>query len=86
MSQSVPQTLHRVFDQELTSLLDLVLAGDAVVDRATAERLVRLLGALSRVQERHCVDNRAGVKCVWRRRPAGGVHGLDGRRAPCMRH
>ncbi len=65
VNRSVPQTLHRVFEQELTSLLDIVLAGDAVPDRATAERLVRALGAISHVHQRHIVDSHSRCQLCW---------------------
>lgn len=57
MSFSVHVTRHRVFHQELTDLLDLVLAGDVIADRAMAERLVRAVGALLRIQEQHSIDD-----------------------------
>ena len=65
MNRSVPQTLHCVFAQELTSLLDTILAGEAVSDRATAERLVRALGALSHVHQRHVIDAYGRCQVCW---------------------
>lgn len=41
MSRSVHANLYRVFDRDLSELLDTVLAGEV-----TAERLVRTVGAL----------------------------------------
>jgi hypothetical protein len=56
MSLPNPTTLYKAYGRELTELLEQVLAGDLVADRAAGERLVRSLGALVRLQERHRVD------------------------------
>ena len=56
MSLPNPTTLHEAYGRELTELLEQVLAGDLVTDRAASERLVRSLGALVWLQERHRVD------------------------------
>lgn len=62
-------TLYRFFDDELSDLLDTVLAGEVVSDRATAERLVRSVGALVHLHQQHPVDarGRCGVCCPVRR-------------------
>lgn len=46
-------------------MLDLVLAGDVVADRAMAERLVRAMGALLRLQEQHGIDHRGRCAVCW---------------------
>ncbi len=69
VSQAVPQALHHIFAQELASLLDTVLAGEAVPDRATAERLVRVLGAISHVHQRHIVDGHGRCELFLEYRP-----------------
>jgi hypothetical protein len=51
-----PTDSYQAYGRELAELLELMLAGDLVTDRATAERLVRWLGALVRLQQLHCVD------------------------------
>jgi hypothetical protein len=56
MSLPNPTTLHEAYGRELTELLEQVLAGDLITDRAASERLVRSLGALVCLQERHRVD------------------------------
>lgn len=61
----MPETLHRVYEQELTALLETVLAGIEVSDRAVAERLVRALGAILRVHQRHIVNGDAQCGICW---------------------
>ncbi len=82
MSRSVHATLYKVFDGELSELLDTVLAGEVVADRATAERLIRTVGALVRLHGQHPID--AHGRCFscrlprrwwpWRRRSVCSVH------------
>lgn len=62
-------TCCRFLDQELSSLLEIVLAGEVIADRAIAERLVRFLGATISLREQHEVDRygRCG-RCAARRR------------------
>lgn len=57
MSLPDPMELHGAHTRELTMLLDAVLAGDLVKDRAAVERrVVRSLGALAWLQRRHRID------------------------------
>ncbi|MGI9001140.1 MAG: hypothetical protein ACR2GH_05690 [Pseudonocardia sp.] len=56
MSRSVHVAVSRVFGDELSELLDTVLAGEVVSDRAVAERLVRSVGALAHLHGRHRLD------------------------------
>lgn len=84
MSLSVPATLYQVFGAELSELLDLVLAGEVVSDRATAERLVRSVCALVYLHGRHPIDARGRCAlcwqvprrwwCPWSRRSTCSVH------------
>lgn len=53
---AVPATLHEMYGQELAELLDTVLAGEVVTDRDIAERLVRSIGALEHLHQRHRLD------------------------------
>lgn len=69
MNSSVHATRYRVFHQELSDLLDQVLAGDVVADRAMAERVVRALGALLRTHERHMWDRRGKCGVCWTNPP-----------------
>lgn len=60
--------------KELSSLLEMVLAGEVIADRAIAERLVRFLGAAITLHERHEIDRYgrcARCPAPWRpwRRP-----------------
>lgn len=59
---TAPPTLHEVHDRRLKELLSQVIAAEVpaiIVDQATAERwLLRLAGALLRVDQRHRVDAR----------------------------
>lgn len=84
MNQSVSKTVHRVFEQELTSLLDTVLAGEVVTDRATAERLVRTLGALVRLHGQHPVDSHG--RCALCRPPRRWWWWPWRRQFPCSVH
>lgn len=67
VSLSVPATLHEVHGQELTELLDTVLAGDVVADRDVAERLVRSIGALVHLHRRHLLDTHSHCAVCWPR-------------------
>lgn len=62
MTHSEAATLHgvryRLLTEHLADLLDTLLAGEIVNDRATAERLVRLVSAATSLNERHAVDGR----------------------------
>lgn len=59
MSHPDPMTSHKAYGRELAELLDAVLAGDLVSDRAAVERqVVRSVGALVQLQQRHRVDER----------------------------
>ncbi len=75
--------LYRFFDDELANLLDTVLAGEVVADRATAERLVRSVGALAHLHTQHPIDTRGRCEVCcpprhwWRRWP---------RRSTCTVH
>lgn len=62
-------TRYRLLNKELSSLLEIVLAGEVISDRAVAERLVRFLGAVISLHERHVVDRygRCG-RCAARHR------------------
>lgn len=65
MTPSVHTTRYRLFNEELSGLLDTVLAGEVVSDRATAERLVRFLGAVAYLHERHPLDARGRCAVCW---------------------
>lgn len=49
---------YQVVGDELQTITDSLLAGDAVLDRAEAEELVRVLGAVWSLHRRHRVDSR----------------------------
>lgn len=70
MTHAFPSCLYarrrRLVTDELTSLVDAVLAGDLVADRATAQRLVTTLGAAQDLAERHLIDNRGRCAICWR--------------------
>lgn len=65
MSPSVHATLYQAHKRELSQLLDLLLAGEVVSDRATAERLVKVVGAVQRVHDRHRIDARGRCAVCW---------------------
>ncbi|MGH3611048.1 MAG: hypothetical protein ACRDRK_00195 [Pseudonocardia sp.] len=81
MSRSVHATLYRLFDRELSELLDTVLAGEVVADRDTAEHLIRTIGALLHLHAQHPVDAHGRcsscrpprIRWPWRRSPCS-VH------------
>jgi hypothetical protein len=68
VSLLLPATLHEVYGQELAELLDTVLAGEMVTDRDMAERLVRSVGALVHLRQRHRLDTRGRCAVCWSRR------------------
>ncbi len=65
MSRSVCVAVYRVFGNELSELLDTVLAGEVVSDRDTAERLVRSVGALVDLHNLHRIDRRGRCGLCW---------------------
>jgi hypothetical protein len=65
VSPSVHTTLYKVYGQDLSELLDLLLAGEVVSDRATAEQLVRVVGALLRLHARHRLDRHGRCAICW---------------------
>lgn len=73
-------TRYRLLSKELSSLLEIVLAGEVIEDRAIAERLVRFLGASISLHERHEVDRYGRcTRCAapwrpWRREHSCSVY------------
>lgn len=66
MSLPDPATLYAAYGRELAELLNAVLAGDLVTDRATVERqVVPSLGALVSLHQRHRVDERGRCSICW---------------------
>lgn len=84
MSLPAPLALHAAYGQELAELLEQVLAGDLVKDRPAGERLVRSLGALVLLQERHGVDE--GARCLFCRAARRGWRWLWPKRTTCTVH
>jgi hypothetical protein len=70
---------RRLVEEDLTDLHDLALV---VEDRATAERLLRIIRALASLSEQHAVDRRGHCALCrpprrhlrWRRRHVCTVH------------
>jgi hypothetical protein len=66
MSLPAPPALHEVYGQELAVLLKQVLAGDLISDRVSVERqIVRVVGALVSLHQRHRVDERGRCLICW---------------------
>jgi hypothetical protein len=65
VSRSVHTTLHKAHGRDLAVLLDELLAGEVVSDRVTAERLVRSVGALQRLHDRHRLDPHGRCSICW---------------------
>lgn len=69
MSLPNPAALHEMYRRELAKLLDNIVAGEVpavAMDQATAERwIVRLVGALVRLQEQHRVDEHGRCSICW---------------------
>jgi hypothetical protein len=84
VSPSVYATLYEKYGQELSELLELILNGEVVSDRVTAERLVRSVGALLQLHGKHRLDSRGRCAVcwsaprtwwrLWRKRSACTVH------------
>jgi hypothetical protein len=82
VSESVARGMHRRFERELADLAEAALHDEVVRDRALAERLVRLVGALLDITADHDVDDLG--RCRICRHKAGALRGW--RRAPCLVH
>jgi hypothetical protein len=64
---------YEAYGRVLSGLRDELLTGEVVSERATVERLVRVVGALLRLHDRHRIDARGWcavcrpVPRTWRR-------------------
>lgn len=65
MSRSVPATLYEAYGRVLSELRDELLTGEVVSDRATVERLVRVVGALLLLLDRHRLDQHGRCAVCW---------------------
>ncbi len=65
MNLSVHATLYKAHRRELTELRYQLLAGEVVPDQAVTERLVRVVGALLRVHDRHQLDPCGRCAVCW---------------------
>ncbi|MGH3974242.1 MAG: hypothetical protein ACRDS9_13090 [Pseudonocardiaceae bacterium] len=66
MNEPTSAALHEVYGEELTELLDLLLASTAVTDWAEVERrLVRSVAALIRLHDLHRLDERGRCSVCW---------------------
>lgn len=65
MSYSVHATRYRMFHDELSDVLNIVLTGEIIDDRATAERVVRSLGVAVYLHERHRIDEHGRCAVCW---------------------
>jgi hypothetical protein len=65
VSRSAHTTLYEGYGRELSELLDLLLAGEVLSDRTTAEQLVRVVGALLRLHDRHRLDRQGRCAVCW---------------------
>lgn len=85
MSLPDPVALHEAYERELSELLEAVLAGDLMSDRAALERqVVPVVGALVWLQRRHRVDQ--GGKCSICRAASRAWWRLWPRRSMCTVH
>lgn len=81
MSASVHATLHGAYRRELADLLEVLLTGEVVSDRATVERLIRSNGALQRLLDQHRHDKQD--HCVICRLPSQHWWWPWSKRTPC---
>lgn len=65
MNTSTCTARYRRPHEELSRLVETVLAGEVVRDRPTAERLVRFLGAVTSLHERHVIDQSGRCTMCW---------------------
>src|SRR5262249_41641841 len=65
VSKSVHATVYEAYGRELSELLDLLLAGEVVSDRVVTERLVRCVGALLRLHDRHRLNRHGRCATCW---------------------
>lgn len=78
---SGPVMHHRIVDDELQEVAGTVITGEAVLDRAASERLLRVLGAVVSLHRMHDVDDhgrcticRPKARLRWWRRDTCSVH------------
>jgi len=76
------RSLNRRFERELSDLTDTVLAGGPEYDRVTAERMVRVLAAMSQILAQHPVDGMG--RCRACRRVTGSLLYTWRPRADCL--
>jgi predicted nicotinamide N-methyase len=65
VSYSVHTNRCRMFRDELSDVLDIVLAGEIVTDRSVAERLVRWLSVIVRLLEQDPIDEHGRCRVCW---------------------
>jgi hypothetical protein len=67
-SRPAPQACASVYEahrRELSQLLELLLTGEVVSDRTAIEHLVRVIGVLQRLHERHRLDRHGHCAICW---------------------
>jgi hypothetical protein len=57
--------LYKAHERVLSQLQDELLTGEVVSDRATIERLVRVVGVLLRLHDRHRLDQHGQCAICW---------------------
>lgn len=72
----------KAYGRELSQPQDQLLTGEVVSERATVERLVRVVGALLLLHNRHRLDRHGRCSICW---PIP-VHGGDPRRTVYLHH
>lgn len=58
-------TLYEAYGRVLTQLRDELLTGEVVSQRATVERLIRVVGALLLLHDRHRLDRHGRCAICW---------------------
>lgn len=58
-------TLYEAYGRVLSELRDELLTGEVVSERATIERLIRVVGALVLLHDRHRLDRHGRCSICW---------------------
>jgi hypothetical protein len=67
VSPNVHATLYQAYGRVLSELRDELLTGEVVSDRATVERLIKVVGATLLLHDRHRIDRHGRCAICWAR-------------------
>jgi hypothetical protein len=65
VSRSGYATVYQAYERLLSELQDQLLTGEVVSDRTTIERLIRVVGAVLLLHDRHRIDQSGRCSICW---------------------